>query len=521
VSVQPVRLLRGFATVGAWTMASRLLGFARDIMIAGYLGAGPVAEAFFVAFRLPNMFRRFFAEGAFNMAFVPLFAKRLEGEGPEAARRFAQEAFAVLLATLLALTTLALVAMPALVFLLAAGFAGDPEKFDLAVSFSRIQFPYLLCMSLTALFSGILNALGRFTAPAVAPMVLNVILIAAMALAARQGWPVGDALAWAVLAAGVAQAALVALAARRAGMGLRLTRPRMTPAVRRLVRLGIPGALSGGVMHINLLIGTAIASFFDGAVAWLSYADRLYQLPLGVVGVAIGVVLLPELARRVRAAEPARAREALNRAAEFALVLTLPATVALVAMPGEIVSTLFQRGAFTSADTAETAVSVAIYALGLPAFVLQKVIQPAYFAREDMVGPLRFAVASMALNTAVSVLGVWPIGYLAIPLGTTLAGWLNLWLLWRGARTFGDTVAVDARLRRTAPRLLIAALLMGAGLVMLTTLFAGAFSDPLLRWVALGAAVSGGMAVYALAVVMLGGIAWRDLRAGFRRGASD
>ncbi|MEL6794700.1 MAG: lipid II flippase MurJ, partial [Pseudomonadota bacterium] len=241
MTTRPIRLFRAFATVGGWTMGSRVLGFVRDIMIAAFLGAGPVAEAFFVAFRLPNMFRRFFAEGAFNMAFVPLFAKRLEGG--EDAKGFAEEAMAGLLLILLTLSAAAIVFMPVLMFALAAGFADDAAKFDLAVAYGRIQFPYLLCMALTALFSGVLNAMGRFAAPAAAPVLLNVILIVAMAVAAGVAAPVGDALSIGVLAAGFAQVALVATAARRAGMGLGWRRPRWPPALKRLVTLGVPGAL--------------------------------------------------------------------------------------------------------------------------------------------------------------------------------------------------------------------------------------------------------------------------------------
>jgi putative peptidoglycan lipid II flippase len=306
MNAAPIRLLRGFATVGGWTLASRILGFARDVMIAGFLGAGPVAEAFFVAFRLPNMFRRFFAEGAFNMAFIPLFAKKLEGrgadEGAAGARRFAEEAMAALLAALLALTAVAQLAMPWFVLALASGFEDD-AKLDLAVAFSRVVFPYIVLISLAALFSGILNSFGKFSAAAAAPVLLNVILIGVMSLAAAMAWQVGPALSWGVFGAGIAQLGLLVWATRRAGMTVRLRWPRLTPQVRRLVSLGVPAALAGGVMQINLVVGTQVASYFDGAVSWLWYADRVYQLPLGVVGVAIGVVLLPELSRRVRSGD--------------------------------------------------------------------------------------------------------------------------------------------------------------------------------------------------------------------------
>lgn len=511
----PVRLARAFATVGGWTMASRILGFGRDALLAALLGSGPVAEAFLVAFRLPNMFRRFFAEGAFNMAFIPLFAKRLEGG--EDAKGFAEEALSGLLTVLLILTMAGLLFMPMLVWALAAGFADDPAKFDLTVLYARIQFPYLLCMSLTALFSGVLNALGKFGAPAAAPVLLNVILIAAMGMAAALAAPVGDALAIGVLAAGFAQVALVATVARRMGYGLKLRRPRWSPGMKRLVTLGVPGALAGGVTQVNLLIGTVIASFYDGAVAWLNYADRIYQLPLGVVGVAIGVVLLPELSRRVRADDGAGARQAFNRAAEFSMALTLPAAMALLVMPETVTSILFARGAFTAEDAAATAAALTLFAVGLPAFVLQKVLQPAYFAREDTVTPLKFAAAAMALNTAVSIGGAAYMGFMAIPLGTTLAGWLNVVLLWRGAGRFGDQARIDDRLRRRLPRLVLAATVM-AGIVLAGAVWlAEPLATPGLRWGALLLIVGIGAAVYGVAVIFLGGGKFSELKAMVRR----
>lgn len=511
-----VRLLRSFATVGGWTMGSRVLGFVRDMMIAALLGAGPVADAFFVAFRLPNMFRRFFAEGAFNMAFVPLFAKRLEAG--EDAKGFAEEAMAGLLTVLLFLSALAMVFMPGLVFLLAAGFADDPERFDLAVLFGRIQFPYLLCMALTALFSGVLNAMGRFAAPAAAPVLLNVILIAFMAGAAVLAAPPGHALAIGVFIAGFAQLFLVARASALAGMKLRLRRPRWSPAMRRLLALGVPGAVAGGVTQINLLIGTVIASFFPGAVAWLSYADRLYQLPLGVVGVAIGVVLLPELSRRVRAKDDAGARDALSRASEFSLALTMPAAAALIAAASAFASVLFSRGAFSAEDAAAVAQAVALFALGLPSFVMQKVIQPAYFAREDTKTPLKFAMVAVAVNTGVSLAGAPLIGWLAIPLGTSLAGWINLALLWRGARRFGEAARPDARLLRRIPRITLASALMGLALWLGADWLGEALATPGLRYAALAGLVAAGGVIYAVAALALGALSLSDLKASMRRG---
>ncbi|NOX74145.1 MAG: murein biosynthesis integral membrane protein MurJ, partial [Alphaproteobacteria bacterium] len=332
---KPIRLIAGFFTVGGWTLISRVAGFVRDIMIAAFLGAGPVAEAFLIAFSLPNMFRRFFAEGAFNMAFVPMFAKKLEGG--EEAQDFARDALSGLMVLLIVLTLLAQVFMPWLVLAMASGFAGD-TRFDLAVDFGRIAFPYILFISLAALISGALNAMGRFWVAAAVPVALNVLFIAAMILAARFGWNMGRTLAWTVPVAGVAQLALVWIAASREGLRLWPRWPRMTPELKRLAVIAAPAALAGGVVQVNLLVGRQVASFFDGAIAWLNYADRLYQLPLGVVGIAIGVVLLPDLSRKLRSHDDAGARDAVNRAAEFSLALTLPAAIALIVIPLPLVS---------------------------------------------------------------------------------------------------------------------------------------------------------------------------------------
>jgi len=330
--------------------------------------------------------------------------------------------------------------------------------------------------------------------------------------------PVGDALALGVLCAGFAQVARVAVACGSAGMCLRLRRPRWSPAMKRLLQLGVPGALAGGVTQVNLLIGTVIASFYSGAVAWLSYADRVYQLPLGVVGVAIGVVLLPELARRVRAEDHAGARSAFNRAAEFSLVLTLPATAALIAIPGVLSSVLFARGAFSAEDAAAVGLATAIFAVGLPAFVLQKVLQPAYFAREDTMSPLKFAAASMAVGTFVSLGGAALYGWAAIPVGTALAGWMNVILLWRGAGGFGDAVTPDDRLRRRVPRIAISAAVMGIVVWLAANGLAAQLAAPGVRYLALAAIVLMGAIVFAGLVIGLGGAKLADMKSGMRRG---
>jgi putative peptidoglycan lipid II flippase len=508
-----IRLLPAFLAVGGWTMASRILGLARDILMAALLGAGPVAQAFMIAFTLPNMFRRFFAEGAFNLAFVPMFAKKVEG-GEDAAD-FARDALSGLGLVLILFTIAGQLAMPALVYAMASGFAGD-ERFALSVAHGRIAFPYVILISLTALLSGVLNSLGRFALPAAAPILMNLVMIGFLLIGWSRGGNIGLWQIWSVPVAGLAQLALVWWGCARAGMPILPRWPRLTPDMRRLAAIATPAVLAGGVVQVNLLVGRQVGSFFDGAVAWLSYADRLYQLPLGVVGIAIGVVLLPDLSRRLKAGDPRGGRDAVNRATEFTLALTVPAAVALMVIPVPIVAVLFQRGAFGPADTLPTALAVAVYGAGLPAFVMQKVISPIYYAHEDTRSPFRFAVHAMLVNAGIA-LGLAPfIGFIAAALGTTVAGWTMLWQLWRGTRTMGEIAGFDARLRRAAPRILLASLLMGAVLFAGMRLLAGPLATELVRYAALAALVGAGMASYALAALATGALRPADVRAALR-----
>ncbi|QEW18846.1 putative peptidoglycan biosynthesis protein MurJ [Marinibacterium anthonyi] len=513
--MKPIRLMSGFLTVGGWTLLSRLLGFVRDAMILAFLGTGPLYEAYVVAFRLPNMFRRFFAEGAFNMAFVPMFSKKLEGETD--ARGFAEDALAGLTSVLIVLTLLAQLAMPWLILALASGFAGQ-EQFVLAVDFGRITFPYILFISLAALFSGVLNATGRFAAAAAAPVMLNVLLIAAMMWASAVGGDVARALIWAIPVAGVAQLALVWISAARAGFALRLTRPRLTPDLKRLVRIAIPAAMAGGVVQINLLVGQQVASYFDHAVGWLFAADRLYQLPLGVVGIAIGVVLLPDLSRRLAADDMQGSRDALSRAGEVSLALTIPCAVALVVIPLPLVSVLFERGAATAADSHAIARAVAIYGLGLPAFVLQKIYQPLFFAREDTRTPFYYALVAMAVNAAIAI-GLSPlVGWTAPAWATTLAAWAMVLLLIRGARPMGDAARFDDRFHRRIWRIIAASLAMGAICWSVARLTAPALSTPGLRYLALAGLVTVGMASYFAIAHVIGALRLSEFKRAFKRG---
>ena len=511
-----MKLYSAFATVGGLTLVSRVLGFVRDILFAWAFGSGWVADAFNVAFRFPNLFRRLFGEGAYNSAFIPLFAKRLEGEGKESARAFASEAMSGLIFVLAILSVIFIVFMPWLMYLLAPGFSENPEKFDLAVLLTRITFPYLMCMSLVALLSGVLNAFGKFVESSAVSIVLNLTLTIAIFIGFWLGYhndPNGGIVqALGVFVAGLLQLWLLLNGVKRNGFSLKLGRPRMTDGVRRLLTLGLPGVIAGGVTQLNIMIGTMIASMQPGAVSQLYYADRLYELPLAIVGIAIGVVLLPDVSRHLRAGNHEAVMESQNRSLEFAMLLTIPAAIALFVIPSEIVRVLYERGAFKATDSAATSTVLAVFALGLPAFVLIKVFSPAYFAREDTKTPMRFASISLTVNTLGSIalfflfrsLGMMP--QLGIAVATTLGGWLNAGLLWWTLRQRGQFVA-DARLVRVLPLMILASLAMGAAL------FWGArWLEPYLhvsRGIALEAGalavlVTLGMLVYAAAIFATG-----------------
>ncbi len=512
-------LFRSIATLGGYTLASRILGFARDILIANVLGAGMIADAFFVAFKFPNFFRRLFAEGAFNAAFVPLYAGRLARDGVEAARSFAGEVAAVLSTTLAVFTIASMIAMPWLMFALAPGFSDDPEKFALTTQLTRLTFPYLMFMALVALLGGMLNSLERFAATASAPIILNVVLIAALVLA-RAGildLP-GHALAWGVAIAGAGQFVAIAWACHRAGVMIRLPRPRLTPRVRRLLTLMAPGLVGAGVVQVNLVVDVILASLLaEGSVSYLYYADRVNQLPLGVVGVAVGVALLPLLSRQLGSGDTEGARTSQNRAIEFSLLLTLPAAAALIAIPQPIVNVLFQRGAFDLAAASATAGALAAFACGLPAYVLIKTLTPAFFAREDTVTPVKIAVMSMVANVILAVTLMQFFAHVGIALATAISAWLNAALLVvvLVRRGFIDP---DRQLILRLPRIALAATVMGIVVWQATRSFDVLFNGPLWqRYGALALVVVGGTMVFAILAQTCGAMDFRELAVVFRR----
>ncbi|MEM8949646.1 MAG: murein biosynthesis integral membrane protein MurJ [Pseudomonadota bacterium] len=453
-------LFASVATVGSFTMLSRVLGFLRDMMMAALLGAGPLADAFFVAFKLPNFLRRLFAEGAFNAGFVPLFARTLEGEGRAVAREFAAQAQAVLLAVLVPLVIIGVIAMPWIISVMAYGFEPGSERFDAAVDLSRITFCYIAFISLVALYSGILNSLGRFAVPAAAPIILNLCMIGGMLLSYFWLDAPAHLLAWGLAFAGLAQFLWVRAALRREGMAPAFQRPRLSPEVKRLFALILPGVFGASVAQISLLADVFFASHLDeGAISYLYYADRVGQLPLGVIGVAVGTALLPLMARQLRAGETDAAVHSQNRGIELALLLTIPAAIGIAILSMPIVTVLFERGEFGPADSIATSATLSAYALGLPAYVLIKVLAPGFFAREDTSTPVRIAVVCLAANVMFVLLLIGPLEYVGIALATVLSSWLNALLLGTMLHRRG-LFRLDQRLLYRLPRILIAGLAM-------------------------------------------------------------
>ncbi|MDA8653672.1 murein biosynthesis integral membrane protein MurJ [Alphaproteobacteria bacterium] len=426
ISPAKPNVLRAALSVGSATLISRITGLVRDIFVAAALGAGPISDIFVVAFRLPNLFRRLFAEGAFSAAFVPLYSEQLEKNGEADARNFASSVFAVLLLALVLFTAIAQIFMPYMVMAIAQGFTANSEQFDLAVYYTRIAFPYLLFMSLLAFYSALLNARGSFFAPAFAPVLLNIVLISALTIAFITDGIAIDYLIWGVAIAGAVQLAWAVIAAFRRGITIDLTLPRLTPDVRKLWWLAIPGILAAGIGQINLLVGTSIATAQAGAASWLYYADRLYQLPMGIVGVALGVALLPTMSRFISAGDLKGAGQSQSNAIVSGMALTIPAAVGLAVLAEPLVQIFFERGAFTPEDRLATAAAVRIFCLGLPAFILIKLLQPAFFARQDTRTPLIDGAIGVVVNIGLSLLLFDDYGHLAIAFATICAGYVTL-----------------------------------------------------------------------------------------------
>jgi len=519
-----MNLLKATGTIGGLTLISRVLGLVRDSLFARYVGASFASDAFLVAFRLPNMFRALFAEGAFSSAFIPMFNQKVgdaKGRGLADGLVFAEEALAVLLPTLVGMTVLLEVLAWPVTLLLSGGFHGvSPAEFAFAVTLSRCTIPYLMLISLVSLFGGILNSLHKFWVNAAAPILLNVTLIFALVVF-HTADPMLTARiqAIAVSVAGALQLAWLGWACRQNGITLRLRWPRLNPAVKRLMALILPAAAGAGAAQINLVISTALAASLlpHGSVTYIYMADRLNQLPLGLIGIGLGTVLLPTISRQLGAGEDLAALDTQNRGMELALLLTLPATAALVVCGEPIAAALFGYGRFTATDTHFTAQALAAFSIGLPSYILVKVLTPGFYARQDTKTPVRYALISMAVNLVGNLILIVPLHHVGPPLATAIASTVNVWMLYRRLVQRGDFIA-DRRLRRRAPRLVLAALAMGAvlwrGQLLIMPYVHGSWA---MRFGALGALVGGGMVVYGLATVIMGAFTRDDIAMLVRR----
>jgi putative peptidoglycan lipid II flippase len=425
-------LYRNVLSVGALTLVSRVFGFFRDALMAAVLGISPVSDAFNAAFRFPNLFRRLFAEGAFNTAFVPMFSTALETSGAEAARALAGRIMSWLVAAILVLTILVEIFAEQVMLPFVPGFLSDPAKFELTVFLTRIMFPYLACMSLMAAYAAILNSLGRFFAAAFAPVLLNLVNISALIPLAILTLDAPNTAFWVAVATmlgGIAQLALVYAAIRRTGMLPRIGLPRLDREVRQFWVLAVPAIVAGGITQINIFVGTVIASGADEVMSIIYNADRLYQLPLGIIGIAIGTVLLPELSRHIGAGREDEARASQSQSLFLSLFLTLPAAAALAAIAVPIVRVLFERGAFGPSDSVLVAEALVAFAVGLPAFVLIRVLQPGFFSRKDTRTPTIFAAVSLVINVVVSLALFPTMRHVGVALATSIAAWANVALL--------------------------------------------------------------------------------------------
>jgi putative peptidoglycan lipid II flippase len=527
-----MNLVRAMASIGGLTLVSRVLGMVRDMLMARFVGAGMASDAFLIAWRLPNLFRALFAEGAFAAAFVPMFNRRMsEAErekadaGLAAANEFAGQVLSVLFPFLLLFTIIMMVAAGPIVQAMTGGFPeGGPEKFALATHLTQITFPYLALISLVSLMGGILNSLNRFWVNAAAPILLNIAMIVAILFFRGETQAqTAETQAIAVTVAGFLQLLWLIWSCRRAGVVLKLKRPKLSPDVKKMLWLIGPAAIGQGAIQINLLISTSLAARYleQGAVSYLYYADRLNQLPLGLIGIGVGTAILPSLSRQITSGNSEAAAHTQNRALELALLIALPAAVALVVSATPLIRGVFQHGAFTAADTTGTAGALAAFALGVPAYVLIKVLTPGFYARQDTKTPVRIALVSMLFNLVGNLLSVLYLnaGFVGIAVSTAIAAWVNVILLYWWLHSRGHLQA-DARFKSKAIRIIAAGALMGIVLWLLNPI-ADAYMarDWIERVVALALLCGTGGTVYAVAAFALGAVNLGELRSQFTRKA--
>lgn len=515
-------LLRNAAVTAGFTLLSRLLGFARDLARAYLLGAGPVADALTTALKFPNMFRRLFAEGAFAQGFVPLYAKTAKAD-PNAAAALASESLAALTALTAGLTIAAQIAMPWIMVVLFPGYVENRAIFGLAVLLTQITMPYMACMAIAALLAGVLNAFGRFVLSAAAPTLLNLCMIAAFLLGGTPESAARNA-SIAVTLAGLLQCAALWWGVRRSGAALFVRWPRLTPQVWRVAQLAGPSALAAGAVQVNIFISHSLASFVEGGSSLLDYADRLYQLPLGLVGIAIGTALIPRLAQAAASGDRDQSERNLAEAVALGMAFALPAATALCVIPEFLMDGFWTRGAFTSADATRAGAALLHYGWGVPAFILAKILAPPFFAEEDTKTPTRFALVSIVVNIGFGVVLFWAIGLAGLAIATSLAAWINVAQLALALRAKGWRLPRRAwtRLGQISAACLGMAVFLGfaaffrrtieAGIGRLGVMFA-AYDKEIAILLVCGL----GGAVYAILAFILGALRFDEVKRALRR----
>jgi len=462
-----MKLLRAVATISSFTGLSRISGLAREILMSHVLGAGIVTDAFIVAFKFPNFFRRLFAEGALHAAFVPLFSRNLTQNGVESARQTAEQVFSVLVTILILFVLIVVIATPSLMFILAPGFGRTPERLQLAIDFTRLTFPYILFISLAALMTGMLNSIDRFAAGAAAPILLNMVMILSLLIYSFLGLSPGYMLSLAVLIAGIAQFVWLYIACWRAGLPLRWQRPRLTPDVKKVITLMVPGALGAGVMQVNLFLDMMLASFLPtGSLSYLYYADRLNQLPLSMFGIAIGTALLPKLSRLLQGGQHQKALETQESAIEIALQLSIPAMVGLIVLAYPLISLIYGHGQFGSQDILATAPTLAVFALGLPAYVLSKVLTTNFFAHHDTRTPVKLAMVAVVVNLSLTLVLMGPFLHVGMAMATSLSSWCHVGLLFLTLKK-REAIIIPPKLIALTLRILCVSTIMGVGIWLL------------------------------------------------------
>jgi putative peptidoglycan lipid II flippase len=512
-----MNLLKATGTIGGLTMVSRIAGFAREMLMSRILGAGIYTDAFYVAFRLPNTFRRLFGEGAFSAGFVPLYSQRLQSGGEGEAKQFSEEVLAVFLPTLILFTAVFEIVMPLFIWAI-TGWHGDQLAFGTYLT--RITFPYLLLISLVSLFSGILNSISRFTAAAFAPALLNLAMLSALVLFRQGGAISATAVSAGVTIGGVLQLVLLLAACKRAGIVLKVRKPKLTPGVRQFIRVVLPATLGAGVYQVSVFIDTFfLARIGTGAVSWFNYADRLNQLPLGVIGAAIGTAILPQVSRHVDVGEADQAARVQGQAAELAMLLCLPAALALAVTALPLVSAIFEAGRFNASDAQNTALTLSLIALGLPAYVLVKVLTPGFYARRDTATPVKVAIVVLVVNVILNFLLIWGLGFGigGLAAAVALSSWLNCSILYVLLYRRGH-FRIEKWLAARLLRQLIAAAAMVAVLIGVRSLLGGWFTGSAgHRLAGVVAIVGAGLIVYFPLVYILGGTDREELKALLRR----